>query len=245
MDRPLLRAAFRSSIPVLMGYTTMGFAAGVLLSGVLKAEGLATAPAWGVLTSAVAVSGTLQFALVDWIRQRTPLLLVAVLTLCLNMRYAMYGFPLLDRFRGLPWWKKAYLVWALTDETFALEVANRVPPGSDSNTYCLLVALFDHVYWIVGVLAGTLAGSALPFDTRGIDFAMTALFLVILMDQCRDRPARLPALLGLAAALLARGFFPVRGMLIPAIVLLLAALACLYRVFAGAAGPAGRKEEAP
>ena len=218
MRRRLVKAALTNSLPVMMGYTTMGMAAGILLA---SEAGISHAPLWGFLTCATSISGTLQFLLVDWIKGRTAFATIALLTICINIRYSMYGLALLERFRGIGFWKKLYLIWTLTDETYALEVENHHPAGESSLSYCLLVAAFDHLYWIIGVVTGTLLGVALPFDTRGIDFAMTALFLVILTDQCRDPQNRVPAAIGVAAALVARILFPVDKMIIPTMVLML------------------------
>ena len=224
--KPTLKQAFVSSLPVLMGYTTMGFAAGVLLA----AESGVRLPAlWAFLTSATSISGALQFMLVDWIRTARPMLDVALLTVCLNIRYSMYGLSLIERFRGLPLPKKLYLIWSLTDETYALEVENKVPPGGDSILYCLTLAALNHFYWILGVVAGALAGAALPFPNKGIDFAMTALFLVILTDQCRERKNRVYAVVGLAASILCALIFGAGKMLIPSIVLMLSALVVFRR----------------
>jgi len=224
--KPTLKQAFVSSLPVLMGYTTMGFAAGMLLA----AESGVRLPAlWAFLTSATSISGALQFMLVDWIRTARPMLDVALLTVCLNIRYSMYGLSLIERFRGLPLPKKLYLIWSLTDETYALEVENKVPPGGDSILYCLTLAALNHFYWIFGVVAGALAGAALPFPNKGIDFAMTALFLVILTDQCRERKNRVYAAVGLAASILCALVFGAGKMLIPSIVLMLSALVVFRR----------------
>lgn len=217
MTKRVFKAALVSSLPVLMGYLTMGMAAGILLADTVH---IADKPLWAFLTSAVNISGALQFLIADWIGARTPFTDIVLLTFCLNVRYAMYGFSLLDRFRGLPLRWKCYLIWTLTDETYALEVENRTPPGEDSATYCLLVARLDHFYWVAGVVAGVFAGANLPFPTRGIDFAMTALFIVILVDQCRDKYNRVPALIGGGAAFAARWFFSTGSMLIPAIALM-------------------------
>ena len=230
------KAAFVSSLPVLMGYTTMGMAAGILLA---RNGGISHAPLWGFLTSLTSISGALQFILVEWARDRTALLTVALLTFCLNIRYAMYGLSLLERFHGIGIWRKLYLIWTLTDETYALEVENKHPDGESSLSYCLLVAALDHLYWVVGVFAGALIGAALPFQTKGIDFAMTALFLVILTDQCRDKANRLPAVIGIVSALVARLFFSTDNMIIPTMCLMLATfLVCRRRL-----EPAG--EETP
>ena len=220
MSRRLWKAAFTASLPVLMGYAAMGMAAGILLASTVRIPFL---PFWAFLTSATSISGALQFIMVEWIDVRTPMTDVILLTFCLNVRYAMYGLSLLERFRGIPWHQKLYLIWSLTDETYALEVANRCPAGENSIHYCLLVAALDHFYWIAGVTAGALIGSRLPFETRGIDFAMTALFMVIFLDQIRERGNRIPGCIGLGAALVSRLVFPTDKMLIPAMILMFTA----------------------
>lgn len=224
MTRKVIRAAAKSTLPVLMGYVTMGMAAGILLA---KHGGISNTPLWGFLTSATSISGALQFLLVDWCRNKTALLDVAILTLCLNMRYAMYGISLISRWRGISPWKKMYLIWAMTDETYALEVENKVPEGESSLSYCLAVCFFDHCYWVSGVVLGTIMG-ALPFNSTGIDFTMTALFMVILIDQCKERTAWLPAAIGLCSAIVCRGLFPQGKMLIPTMALLLGILIILW-----------------
>jgi len=219
--KPVLKQAFVSSLPVLMGYTTMGFAAGVLLAA---KSGIRLPALWAFLTSATSISGALQFMLVDWIRTARPMLDVALLTVCLNIRYSMYGLSLIERFRGIPAAKKLYLIWSLTDETYALEVENKVPPGGDSILYCITLAALNHCYWISGVTAGALAGAALPIPNKGIDFAMTALFLVILTDQCRERRNRVYAAVGLLASVVCALIAGADRMLIPSIILMLSVL---------------------
>ena len=186
MTKRVFKAAFVSSLPVLMGYSAMGMAAGILLAGTVKLKFL---PFWAFLSSGINISGALQFIMVNWTEALLPLTQVALLTFCLNVRYAMYGFSLIEKFRPLPWLKRGYLIWSLTDETYALEVdsAARTPAGENQLDFCLGVAFLDHLYWLIGVTAGAVIGAALPFDSRGIDFAMTALFLVVLTDQCQSK----------------------------------------------------------
>ena len=215
--RLLLKQAFIDSLPVLMGYSTMGFAAGVLLAA---DSGLAHPLPWSAAFGAVCISGALQFMITDWLREAAPLAEVALITLCLNFRYSMYGVSMLERFRGIGPLRKAYLIWAMTDETYALETANPKPGRAADIFYCIALAVCNHLYWIFGVSAGALAGSALPFPSRGIDFAMTALFLVILTDQCRERPNRRPAAIGLLSSLAAWLMFGTRAMLIPSMALM-------------------------
>ncbi len=213
ISRKVVLASFRASIPVLLGYLAMGFAGGVLLA---KETGLGAF--WAFLTSSTAVSGTLQFLIVDMFCNQTALWTVAIITLSVNIRYALYGLPLVDRWRGIPIWMKLYLILTLTDETFALVVENKVPEGEDSLTYCFLISMFNHLYWITGVVSGNVAGHLVQFNAKGIDFAMTALFIVILLDQLKSRGNRFPALIGFVSALVGLLLYP-SNMLIPSIMI--------------------------
>lgn len=226
--RSVFRAALTDSVPVMAGYVTMGFAAGVLLA----VRGGVSCPAlWAGLSSAAFVSGPLQYLFVDWVQSSLSIGSVLFITLCVNLRYSLYGLSLLETFRGAKMWTRLYLIAGITDETYALEVACRLPPQR-KRRYCLYLTALDHLYWVAGVTAGALAGDALPVPSDGIDFAMTSLFLVILTDQLRDRANRIPALVGGGAAgltfvLLAAAFGAATAradMLIPTMALMVAAL---------------------
>ena len=220
MDKKkIFSGAFSASLPVLMGYSTMGMAAGILLSGTIQRPDIVF---WAFISSLTSISGALQFAIVDWINNRIPLLDVALLTLFLNIRYAMYGLSLLEKFKGISFWKKCYLIWSLTDETYALETESKMPDKNANILYCLTVAALDHLYWVSGVTFGAFAGKYLPFSPRGIDFAMTALFLVVLTDQCKEKRNIIPAAIGTFSAIAGRVFFSTSGMLIPAMILMTA-----------------------
>ncbi|MBR4651945.1 MAG: AzlC family ABC transporter permease [Kiritimatiellae bacterium] len=221
-DGGIVRRAFRDSIPVLMGYVAMGFASGVLLA---VEGGISCAPAWAAATSATFVSGPLQYIFVDWVRTSQALGSVLLVTLCVNFRYSLYGLSLIDRLKGASLWQKAYIIGTITDETYALQTACRLE-GRSGVAYCLFLAMFDHLYWIGGVTAGAIAGvlaqgafstERVAAVTKGIDFAMTALFLVILTDQVRERANRLPAAIGFVAALIAFFAFGRANMLVPAV----------------------------
>ena len=228
----ILRSAFKDSIPVLIGYSTMGFAAGVLLA----VEGsIALSPAWAAATSAAFVSGPLQYIFVDWIRTSLAIGSVLLVTLCVNFRYALYGLSLVERFKDAKLWQKAYLVGTVTDETYALQTACRLP-GKAYVAYCLFLTMLDHIYWIAGVTMGATAGvlaqgafspEKVQAATKGIDFAMTALFLVILADQVRERLNRAPAAIGFAAAFVSCLAFGRANMLVPSVIAIVVAfLAC-------------------
>ena len=210
----------------------MGTAFGILLVTQVKAAHAGTAAAMSVST----ISGSMQFAAVEMLKNAPSytLLLTAVLAVLINIRYAMYGISLVRYFRNYPWYIRYYLVWSLTDETYALESSTTLR-GRKRMYYSLMVAAFDPLYWITGSVIGAVAGSCITFDTAGIDFAMTALFLVILVDLVRDKKNRIPALTGGVSTLLALvffvAFFPaqVNRMLLAAMVLMIAVLLLLRK----------------
>lgn len=232
--------ALSDSIPVMAGYGTMGFAAGVLLA----VHGGVPFPAfWGAVSSAAFVSGPLQYLFVDWVRTSASVGGVLFVVLCVNLRYALYGLSLLDTFRGAGFWTRMYLIAGITDETYALEVACALPPGK-KRRYCLFLTALDHMYWVAGVTLGALAGSAVSLPSKGIDFAMTSLFLVILTEQCREKGNRLPAAIGAISAvavfaLLAVAFGADRAraeMLIPSMMLMVTVLLAARRRLEGGRG---------
>lgn len=177
-----MRRAFVNSLPVLMGYTTMGFAAGVLLS---VKGGVSCAPAWSFVIAAMLVSGTMSFAIVPAMAASESFFAVALLALGINFRYALYGFSMLAKWKGIPVLQKWFLVHSLADEIYALDLACTIKDPLKNRLYCLFNHAFCVGYWVLGSVSGSIAGSALPIPSRGIEFAMVALFLVIFTDQMK------------------------------------------------------------
>ena len=189
--KAILRQAFVDSLPVLMGYSTMGFVAGVLLA----AKGnVVLSPLWAFLTSALWVTGTMSIAGVSEIAVRSSCAAFALMTLAVNFRYAFYGFSLLQRWRSVPFLRKAYLILMLTDENYALEAACPLRDPADNLRYCTFLSALNHSYWVVGLTVGAVTvcvlGLAVDPETirryaNGMEFSMAALFLVIFVDQLR------------------------------------------------------------
>ena len=187
----IFRRALADSLPVMMGYTTMGLVAGVLLA----AKGnLVLAPLWGLLSSACWITGTMSFAFIPEVAARSSAYAIALMTLAVNFRYAFYGFSLLARWQGVKPWRKLYLILLLTDENYALEDASPLKDPRDHERYCLILSALNHSYWVSGVTVGALLVCLLGFAidpeairraTNGMEFAMVALFLVILTDQIK------------------------------------------------------------
>lgn len=180
--RAIVRRAFIASLPVLMGYVTMGIAAGVLFA---VRTGAPCPPVWEFLLSTLVLSGTMSFAVVPAVVSGTTLWGIAVLTLGINFRYAFYGFSLLKKWRGIPLPQKWFLVHSLSDEMFALDVGCKLKSPIKFRYYCLWNHAFNTSYWVAGSVAGAVAGSELPIPSKGIEFAMVALFLVIFTDQMK------------------------------------------------------------
>lgn len=199
--RQTARFAFRQSLGVLFGYVFLGTAFGILL----RQAGFGAL--WSLAFSGLVYAGSLQFVLAGFLAAPTALPTVALMSLFINARHLFYGLSFIERFRSMGK-KRPYMIFSLTDETYSVLCGmDEVPAGVDKNGAMFLVALLDQLYWVAGSLLGTLAGG-LPLDFTGIDFSMTALFLVIFLEQWQGAKSHLPALLGLgcgAAFLLALG----------------------------------------
>ena len=195
------RFALRQSLGVLFGYVFLGTAFGILL----RQAGFGAL--WALAFSGLVYAGSLQFVLAGFLAAPTSLPTVALMSLFINARHLFYGLSFIERFRSMGK-KRPYMIFSLTDETYSVLCGmDEVPAGVDKNGAMFLAALLDQLYWVAGSLLGTLAGG-LPLDFTGIDFSMTALFLVIFLEQWRGAKSHLPALLGLgcgAAFLLALG----------------------------------------
>ena len=194
--RQTARFAFRQSLGVLFGYVFLGTAFGILL----RQAGFGAL--WSLAFSGLVYAGSLQFVLAGFLAAPTALPTVALMSLFINARHLFYGLSFIERFRSMGK-KRPYMIFSLTDETYSVLCGmDEVPAGVDKNGAMFLVALLDQLYWVAGSLLGTFAGG-LPLDFTGIDFSMTALFLVIFLEQWRGAKSHLPALLGLGCA----GFF--------------------------------------
>ena len=237
MDRKTLAAAFPATVPVLMGYLAIGMAFGLMLQTAGYGVG------WAFLMSLTIYAGSGQYLGVSFLATGAHLSQVAFLTLMINFRHLVYGLSMLEKFRGMGI-RKFYMIFSLTDETYALLSAARVPEGIDEHRYYFAVAMLDHSYWIGGSVLGSVLGSALGFDTTGVDFAMTALFLVIAVGQWKKAGSHLPALLGGAATLLSLLVVGADDMLLPALGMIVILLTVLRKRL-GDEEPICEREEEP
>ncbi|MBU0954337.1 MAG: AzlC family ABC transporter permease [Spirochaetes bacterium] len=218
----VLAAAFKASLPVLLGYGTIGLAFGLVLVG-------AGLPAWlSPLMALFVYAGAAQFMGVGLLAAGTALPEIALLTLLLNARHAVYGLSMLRPFSGSSW-RKPYLIFALTDETYGLLTTVRVPETASAHNFYFLISLLNQSYWFVACTLGALLGAALPFDTSGLDFALTALFVVLLVEQIRKTPRPEPYLVAVAAAALAWILVAATNFLLLALLVSIFAISLLRR----------------
>ena len=226
--------AFTRSLPVMAGYLVLGIGFGILLNS--KGYGVL----WAFLMSTFIYAGSMQYVAVDLISAGAGLLTAALMTLMVNARHLFYGISMLERYRDTGK-RKPYLIFLLTDETYSLVCSGDVPEGVDRNGYFFLVSLFDHCYWITGSVLGVLIGYVFPFQTTGIEFAMTSLFIVVFVDQWRSTANHGAALIGAGASLLCLLVFGPDGFLIPAM-LLITILLLAFRRQLGTADREGEQE---
>lgn len=220
LDRKALAAAFPVTLPVLMGYLAIGMAFGFML------EAIGYNFIWAFFMSLTIYAGSGQYLGVTLLASAAALSQVALLTFLINFRHLVYGLSMLEKFRGMGV-RKLYMMFSLTDETYALLSSARPPEGVEEHDFYFCVALLDHCYWIAGSVIGSLAGAALGFDTTGVDFAMTALFLVIAVGQWKAAGSHLPALLGAAATLVSLLVVGAEDMLLPALGIIVLVLTLL------------------
>jgi 4-azaleucine resistance transporter AzlC len=208
-----VRAAFIKSLPVMAGYIILGIGFGILAwSG---GYGLP----WALAMSLLIYAGSMQYVGVGLLSGGASLLTVILTTVMVNARHLFYSISMFGRYKDAGRYKP-YLIFALTDETYSLLCDGQVPEGTEPDRFRFLVSLFNHSYWVLGSVLGSLAGSVLPFSAAGIEFSMTALFIASFTEQWITSKDHLPALTGLVCTLLCLLVFGTDGFLIPAMVLI-------------------------
>ena len=183
--------ALRYTLPVLCGYLFLGTAFGATLAQA------GYGPAWALLMSTLIYAGSMQFVMVPLMAAGASLVTVALTALMVNARHMFYGVSFIDRFARMGR-LRPYMIFSLTDETYSVFCSM---PGGETDGVLLRVSLYDQLYWIAGSLLGSMLARQLPVDLTGIDFSMTALFIVICVERAGNRRDRLPLAIGGACAL--------------------------------------------
>lgn len=212
-----IKRAFPYTIPVLTGYMFIGLAFGVMFAG------MGYNVLWAVLMSVVVYAGSGQYLAVNFFVPGFSILQAVFLTIMVNIRHVFYGLSLVERYNKFDR-KRWYLIFGMTDETYSLICTTNVPEDVDEEKFLLSITLLDHLYWVIGTIIGSLAATAIPFNSEGIEFAMTALFIVMFVELWCHRTNRLPELIGLSAAFVCLLIFGANNFVLPTMLLIIAVI---------------------
>lgn len=218
----IIKQALISTIPVLSGYLVLGIGFGIIL----RANG------YGALVSFVMslmiYAGSMQYVAIGLLTHKTPLLTIALTTFMVNARHLFYGISMLDKYKNTGK-KKPYLIFSLTDETYSLVCQDyNTMSEKERHSYYFYVSLFNHIYWVSGSLIGSFMGSIIKFNTEGIEFALTALFLTVVIEQWISSNNHFASISGIVISIVCLIIFGSEHFLIPAM-LGISMVLCLYK----------------
>ena len=227
MDKKTAKTAFFDTIPVMTGYLFLSIGFGIIMQQ--NGFGLG----WAAVMSLFIYAGSMQYVGVGLLTGGAGLVTAALATLLVNARHLFYGISMINAYKGTGK-KKPYLIFALTDETYSLVSREQLPRGVERNAYFFLVSLFDQCYWVAGTALGSLAGSLIPMNFEGIDFALTALFVTIFVEQWLSSKDHFPAIVGVVSAAACLLLFGPDTFLIPTMILITAIFVLIHRQQGGA-----------
>lgn len=211
------KAAFPYTIPVLTGFAALGIAYGLLMAsngyGVL----------WAFLMSTIGFGGSVQYAMVPLLTTVFDPLQAFLLSFMINARHLFYGLSMLGKYKGLGK-KRFFLIFALCDETFSVVSSVEPPEDVEKGLFYFFITFLDYFYWSAATVAGALIGGMITFDTTGLDFVLTALFVVLFMEQMKKKENRSYGMIGIAGAVVAAMIFGSENMVIPSMIIIMAVL---------------------
>lgn len=214
-----LRAAFPHTIPVLTGFMGLGIAYGVLM----QAKGYGVL--WSVAMSAIAFGGSIQYVAITLLTTAFDPVQAFLLSLMVNARHLFYGLSMLEKYKGVGK-IKGMLIFMLCDETFSISCAVEPPPGVERNDFYFWISLLDYSYWVLATFIGGVLGNFIRFNTKGLDFVLTALFVVLFLEQWKVKENRVAGMIGVVCAVISLALFGSGNLVIPAMTLILITLLC-------------------
>jgi len=220
--RAALKAAFPYTLPICAGFLFLGMTYGIYM----RTSGFAV---WYPMIMSVTIfAGSMEFVTVNLLLGAFNPVQALVMTLMINSRHLFYGIAMLDRFKGLGW-KRYYLIFGLCDETFSINYTAHIPEDIDRGWFMFFVTLLNHFYWFAGSTLGAVFGSLLTFNTKGLDFVLTAMFVVIFMEQWLKEKNHTSSLAGLALSLLCLLVFGSSRFIIPSMAAILGILTLIRK----------------
>lgn len=220
--RKALKAAFPHTIPIFAGFWFLGIAYGVYMN----VSGFSF---WyPMLMSLTIFGGSLEFVAVTMLLAPFAPLQTLIMSLMIQARHLFYGIAMLDKYKNMGW-KRFYLIFGMCDESFSINYTAKIPEDVDAGWFMFFVTLLNHFYWFSGSTLGGILGSLLTFNTEGLDFVMTAMFVVIFMEQWKKEEQHISAWVGLAASVLCLWIFGADAFLIPTMICILLVLTILRK----------------
>ncbi|CAM4134624.1 azaleucine resistance protein AzlC [Saccharibacillus endophyticus] len=211
------RAAFPVTLPILAGFMFLGVAYGVFMN----VSGFGAG--WTFLMSLLIFAGSMEFVAVGLLLGAFNPFGALLLTLMVNARHLFYGISMLEKYKGTGW-KKPYLIFGMCDESFSINYSAKIPEGVDRGWFMFFVTLLNHAYWVAGATIGGMLGSFVNFDLKGLEFVMTALFVVIFVEQWMKQKIHDSAVIGIAISVLGLILFGPDRFIIPSMIAILAVL---------------------
>jgi 4-azaleucine resistance transporter AzlC len=222
MKRKALKAAFPYTIPIFAGFWFLGLAYGIYMN----VSGFSFV--YPMVMSLIIFGGSLEFVAVEMLLSPFAPIQVLIMTLLIQARHLFYGISMLDRFKDMGF-KKFYLIFGMCDETFSINYTAQIPEDVDRGWFMFFVTLLNHFYWVSGATIGGLIGSLINFDTNGISFVMTSMFVVIFMEQWMKEEHHISAYIGLGAAALCLLIFGADSFMIPTMIMIVVLLAAFRK----------------
>lgn len=211
------KAAFPYTIPILAGFLFLGIAYGVYMNS------LGFSFVYPLVMSITIFAGSMEFVAATMLLSQFNPIYAFITALMINARHLFYGISMLEKY-NIKGFRKIYLIYGMCDESFSINCSVEAPEGVDKGWFMFFVTFFNQIYWVSGATIGGLLGNLITFNTKGLDFVMTALFIVIFVDRFMTRKVHLPALLGLGITALSLVVFGADNFIIPAMLVILLAL---------------------
>lgn len=216
------RAAFPHTLPIFAGFWFLGLAYGIYM----HAAGFSFV--YPMLMSLLIFGGSLEFVAVEMLLSPFAPVQVLIMTLLIQARHLFYGISMLDKYKGMGW-KKGYLIFGMCDETFSVNYTSEIPEDVDRGWFYFFVTLLNQFYWVASATIGGIIGSLLKFDTSGISFVMTAMFVVIFLDQWMKEKIHVSSMIGILVSLVCLILFGADSFMIPTMILIVLLLTVLRK----------------
>ena len=213
-------AAFPNTIPILAGFLFLGIAYGIYMNQ----SGFKFY--YPMFMSFIIFAGSVEFATVSWLLGSFDPVNIFFLTLMINARHLFYGLSMLEKY-NIPGWKKLYLIYGMCDESFSINATVDIPKDIDKGLFMFFVTMLNQIYWVAGATIGGIFGSFIPFNTKGMEFVMTALFIVIFLENWLKEKDHSASVIGLFISFICLMIFKGTNFIIPSMIIILSVLTLL------------------